>query len=74
MDTHYTYSPDRGGIRVKFREIEKMVLDDGWVFKSSKGSHYQYTHPAKPGKVTILCHSGDIAPIVVRSILRQAGL
>ena len=59
---------------MKFREIEKIVLADGWIFKCGKGSHYQYVHPNKQGKVTILCHSGDIAPIIVKSILRQAGL
>jgi predicted RNA binding protein YcfA (HicA-like mRNA interferase family) len=59
---------------MKFREIEKIILDDGWIFKGSKGSHYHYTHPAKPGKVTIPCHTGDIAPIIVKYILKQAGL
>jgi predicted RNA binding protein YcfA (HicA-like mRNA interferase family) len=59
---------------VKFREIEKIILADGWAFKSAKGSHYQYIHPTKPGKVTIPCHSGDIAPIIIKSILKQAGL
>ena len=59
---------------MRFRELEKIVLADGWVFKSAKGSHYQYTHPTKPGKVTIPCHSGDIARIVVNLILKQAGL
>jgi predicted RNA binding protein YcfA (HicA-like mRNA interferase family) len=59
---------------VKFREIEKIILADGWAFKSAKGSHYQYVHPIKLGKVTIPCHPGDIAPIIIKSILKQAGL
>ncbi|MDR1158861.1 MAG: type II toxin-antitoxin system HicA family toxin [Oscillospiraceae bacterium] len=59
---------------MKFREIEKIILADGWTFKSAKGSHHQYVHPTKPGKVTIPCHSGDIAHIIVRAILKQAGL
>jgi predicted RNA binding protein YcfA (HicA-like mRNA interferase family) len=54
---------------MKFREIEEIILNDGWVFKNAKGSRYQYTHPAKPGKVTIPCHAG----VIVRSILKQAG-
>jgi len=57
-----------------FRELEKKLLMDGWIFKVAKGSHYQYVHPIKPGKVTIPHHSGDIRLIVVKSILRQAGL
>jgi len=59
---------------LKFREIEKIIIADGWVFKCAKGSHHQYVHPAKPGKVTIPYHTGDIAPIIVKSILKQAGL
>jgi predicted RNA binding protein YcfA (HicA-like mRNA interferase family) len=59
---------------MKFREIEKLILNDGWTFKSAKGSHYQYVHPTKPGKVTIPVHSGDIAPIIIKSVLKQAGL
>jgi predicted RNA binding protein YcfA (HicA-like mRNA interferase family) len=59
---------------MKFREIEKIILADGWEFKSAKGSHYQYVHSAKPGKVTVPCHQGDIAPIIIKSILKQAGL
>jgi len=59
---------------MKFREIEKKLLNDGWIFKSAKGSHYQYVHPVKPGKVTVPYHSGDIAPVIVKAILKQAGL
>ena len=59
---------------MRFREIEKIVLADGWKLKSVKGSHNQYVHPTKKGKVTIPNHPGDIAPIIVKSILKQAGL
>ena len=59
---------------MKFREIEKLLLEDGWVFKNAKGSHYQYVHPVKSGKVTVPHHPGDIAPIIVNAILKQAGL
>ncbi|MDR1741217.1 MAG: type II toxin-antitoxin system HicA family toxin [Synergistaceae bacterium] len=57
-----------------FRDVEKIILSDGWVFVGAKGSHHHYMHPSKPGKVTIPRHSGDIAPIVVKFILKQAGL
>jgi len=59
---------------MKFREMEKLLLADGWVFKGAKGSHYQYIHPDKPGKVTVPNHPGDISPIIVKAILKQAGL
>ena len=59
---------------MRFREIEKIILDDGWVLVDVKGSHYQYKHTAKPGKVTIPNHRGDIPQRVVNSILKQAGI
>ena len=36
---------------MRFKEIEKRLLADGWVLKSQRGSHRQYVHPVKPGKV-----------------------
>ena len=59
---------------MKFREIEKIILADGWQFKKAGGSHFSYVHPQKTGKVTIPNHSGDLDPQTVKSILKQAGL
>lgn len=59
---------------MRFRDIEKIILDDGWYLVDISGSHYQYKHPTKPGKVTIPFHRGDIPQRVVNSILKQAGL
>jgi predicted RNA binding protein YcfA (HicA-like mRNA interferase family) len=59
----------------KPREMEKIVLADGWVFKEQKGSHKQYIHPTKPGKVTIPFYKGkDIDRKTELSIYKQAGL
>ena len=55
-------------------EMERMVLADGWVFKVQVGSHRQYVHPNKPGKVTIPFHAKDIPKGTESSILKQAGL
>lgn len=59
---------------MKFREIEKIILADGWYYKNTKGSHNHYKHPTKTGKVTIPKHSGDLDLKTVKSILEQAGL
>lgn len=59
---------------MKSKEMEKRILADGWIFKSQSGSHRQYIHPAKPGKVTIPFHGKDLAKVTEISILRQAGL
>jgi len=59
---------------MKFRELEKLLLADGWVSKNAKGSHHHYIHPVKIGKITVPNHPGDISPIIVKAILKQAGL
>ncbi len=59
---------------MRFREIENIIVKDGWYQVKQKGSHHQYKHPSKPGKVTIAEHGGDLNPDTVKSILKQAGL
>lgn len=60
---------------VTVREAMKRVEADGWYLVPQKGSHRQYKHAAKLGRVTI---AGDVAddlhPKTWKSILRQAGL
>lgn len=57
-------------------ELEKEIQQDGWVYKNTKGSHRHYTHPSKPGKVTIPFHKKpkDLHPKTIASIRKQAGL
>ncbi len=59
---------------MKFKELEKLLLADGWQLKNVKGSHHQYTHPTKCAKVTIPRHGGDVDIKVVNSVLRHAGM
>lgn len=57
------------------REILRIIEDDGWIMVAQKGSHRQYKHPEKTGRVTVAGHpKDDIAPGTLNSILRQAGL
>lgn len=52
-----------------------MIEEDGWVLVVTKGSHRQFKHPAKPGRVTIAGKPGDdLATGTYLSILKQAGL
>lgn len=55
-------------------EMERIILKDGWKFKSQTGSHKHYVHPVKPGKVTIPFHKGDLPKGTENAILKQAGL
>jgi predicted RNA binding protein YcfA (HicA-like mRNA interferase family) len=59
----------------KVREVIRMIEDDGWHIVATKGSHRQYKHPAKPGRVTIAGNPGhDMAPGTYNSVLKQAQL
>jgi len=57
---------------MKFLEIERVIKKDGWTLKNVNGSHYQYVHAVKSGKVTIPYHGKDLHPDTIRSILKQA--
>ena len=59
---------------MRFREIEIIIEKDGWYQVKQKGSHHQYKHPTKPGKVTIPEHGEDLNLDTVKSIMKQAGL
>lgn len=59
---------------MKVREMQKTLNQDGWFIVKQVGSHIQYKHPTKPGKVTLPNHAGDINIKTANSILKQAGL
>ncbi|MCK5481086.1 MAG: type II toxin-antitoxin system HicA family toxin [Gammaproteobacteria bacterium] len=55
------------------REIIKRLEAEGWVLNHVKGSHYQFTHPVVPGKVTVPHPKKDLPVGTLRSIYRQLG-
>jgi predicted RNA binding protein YcfA (HicA-like mRNA interferase family) len=60
---------------MKVREILRLLREDGWHLVVTEGSHRQFKHPAKPGRVTVSGHPGDdVHPKTLKSILAQAGL
>ncbi len=59
---------------MKAIEMEKLIFADGWVLKNQVGSHRNYIHPTKPGKVTIPFHTKDLPKGTENSIKKQAGL
>ena len=57
------------------REAIRLIEADGWNLIATQGSHRQYQHPDKPGRVTIAGKpSDDLAPGTLNNILKQAGL
>ena len=61
---------------MKLKEIIKLLEKDGWFLVAQKGSHRQYKHPTKPGRVTVPDHgqNKDLAKGTENSIWKQAGL
>lgn len=60
---------------MKVREVIRLIEDDGWYQVTMRGSHRQYKHPDKPGRVTIAGKPSDeLAPGTLNSILKQAQL
>jgi predicted RNA binding protein YcfA (HicA-like mRNA interferase family) len=56
------------------REIIKALEADGWMLKRVTGSHHHYTHPIKPGLVTVPHPKRDLPVGTVKAIERQSGI
>lgn len=60
---------------MKIRDILRLLEQGGWYIIAMEGSHRQFKHPDKKGRVTVAGHPGDeLAPGTLHSILKQAGL
>jgi predicted RNA binding protein YcfA (HicA-like mRNA interferase family) len=60
---------------MKVREVLRLLRDDGWSEVATRGSHVQFKHPTKTGRVTVAGHpNDDLAPGTLKSILDQAKL
>jgi len=60
---------------MKVRDVIKLIESDGWRQIAQRGSHRQYKHQSKAGKVTVSgALSDDVYPKTLSSVLKQAGL
>ncbi|MEI7869876.1 MAG: type II toxin-antitoxin system HicA family toxin [Candidatus Methylumidiphilus sp.] len=60
---------------MKVSEVLRMLSKDGWLLVATQGSHRQFKHPTKLGRVTVPGKpSDDLAPGTLNSILKQAQL
>lgn len=64
---------------MKVRDVIKLIEADGWYLITTEGSHRQFKHKIKPGRVTIAGKPGDdLAPgtlnSILNSIMKQAQL
>jgi predicted RNA binding protein YcfA (HicA-like mRNA interferase family) len=56
------------------RTIIKKLKEDGWFEVAQVGSHKQFKHATKPGRVTVPSPRRDIPMGTLRSIEAQAGI
>lgn len=61
---------------MKYREVIKLIENDGWVQVRQRGSHRAYKHNTKVGIVTIAYHrlSDEVHRGTLNSIMKQAQL
>jgi len=60
---------------MKVSDVLRMLQNDGWYLHATHGSHRQFKHPTKPGRVTVAGKlSEDLASGTLNSILKQSGL
>jgi predicted RNA binding protein YcfA (HicA-like mRNA interferase family) len=60
---------------MKYREVIKLIEQDGWYLHNTVGSHRQFKYPTKLGRTTVAGQPGkDVPEGTLKSILRQAGL
>ena len=56
---------------MKVRDVMRLLTNDGWEQVSQKGSHRQFKHATKAGKVTVPGKLSDDVPIgILKSIFR----
>ena len=60
---------------MKVRQVIRLLEADGWTLVVTTGSHRQFKHPTKTGRVTVSGGLGDDMPKgTFGSVKRQAGL
>lgn len=60
--------------KYKVKEVLKLLEDDGWIKVKTRGSHRQYKHPTKQGKVTVNGSESDVlSQFLLNNIWKQAG-
>jgi predicted RNA binding protein YcfA (HicA-like mRNA interferase family) len=56
------------------REVIRRLRDDGWFEVAQVGSHVQFKHEKRPGRVTVPHPKRDLPVGTLKSIEKQSGL
>lgn len=58
-----------------FREVKKVIANDGWVLVRVCGSHHQFKKSCSPYTITVPNHGNkDISIGVIKDIEKKTGL
>lgn len=56
------------------KELIKQLEKDGWVLRNVKGGHHVYSHPNKPGHISVPHPKKDLGKGLVAKLKKQAGI
>ncbi len=83
---HQACAPVVGGYSVAFlywvviiptmnsKQVIKQLESGGWTLRSVRGCHHVFTHPSKPGHISVPHPKQDLGVGLVHKLLKQAGL
>ena len=61
-------------VSMNSRDVIKALEADGWFEVAQKGSHKQFRHPTKPGRVTVVHPKRDYPVATLISMEKQSGI
>jgi predicted RNA binding protein YcfA (HicA-like mRNA interferase family) len=64
----------KGLASMNSREVIRRLKDAGWFEVAQAGSHKQFKHQVKPGRVTVPFPRPDIPIGTLKSIEKQSGI
>jgi predicted RNA binding protein YcfA (HicA-like mRNA interferase family) len=56
------------------KQIIQQLEADGWVLRGVRGSHHVFTHPSRPGHISVPHPKSELGKGLVNKLLKQAGL
>jgi predicted RNA binding protein YcfA (HicA-like mRNA interferase family) len=59
---------------MKSADLIKLLEQNGWTLRGIKGSHHIYTHPDRPGHISVPHPRKDMGTGLMHKLLKQAGL
>ena len=74
LSVYSVYNVWLWGKHMDSKKLIKLLFQDGWIHVATRGSHWQFKHPKKKGKVTVPHPKRDMPMGTVKSVLKQAEL